>query len=780
MSPVFRALQRLSISLVCALSSIAQTTTINFLNFESPLTNPIRLSADGSKLFCVNNPNGSVSVFDISSPTKPKLTAEITVGIGPVSVNVNPQNSDELWVVNQVSNSVSVVSISRKLVTDTIAAKAEPADVVFAGNNAFVSISRSNLVNVYSLSNHALVKSISVFGGSPRAMTVSADQSTVYAVFTISGNQTTTIPANKAIQPAQPPNLPPIPLQADITLWNSPTYQQIIKYTMPDNDVVAISASSLTISKYFNAVGTINFGIAIQPSTQNLFVANTDSTNLTRLQPNLCAHFVSNRISKITQSNQVTAYDLNPGVSTACSIDTTSLSTALAQPTALVFDGSGQHMYVAAFGTDRIGKVDTNGNVLARIDVNPSETGTVAAPGTKRGPRGLAINNATNKLYVMNRISNTFSIIDTASNTVVAYDIKTGTKDPTPSAVLQGRGFLYDAKLSGNGTVACASCHIDGETDHLAWDLGDPNGPLVTVTLSTGATAQLSPMKGPMTTLTLRGLVNTAPYHWRGDKPTLNDFNEAFQQLMGGNQLSDSDMQTYVNFLNTISYLPNPNQNLDRTYPTNLSGGNAQNGENLYLTLPASSKGETCASCHSLVNGTIGSNLAIQPTQPQPLKVPQLRAVYQKLLFSGISQTIDGVGLDDDGSIPGLLSFLSQLSAFPGLAGRTSDKSDIGAFVASLDTGVAPTVGYSRTLLSSNVTSSSIVSDWSTLESQAAAGNCGLVAAGTIKGVLTNLGYAPSSQTYFVQNGGGVAYTHAQLVSLVQNGDTLTIMGMPD
>jgi YVTN family beta-propeller protein len=78
-------------------------------------------------------------------------------------------------------------------------------------------------------------------------------------------------------------------------------------------------------------------------------------------------------------------------------------------------------------------------------------------------------------LYVLNRISNTISIVNLSSNTVTA-EIPTGSFDPTPVAIRNGRGFLYDHKLSGNGTGACASCHIDAEMDLLAWNLGNPDG----------------------------------------------------------------------------------------------------------------------------------------------------------------------------------------------------------------------------------------------------------------------------------------------------------------
>src|ERR1039457_637567 len=199
----------------------AQAPPGAFVNFEGAQTNPVRISADGTRLFAVNTPNGTLSVFDLTQASAPKLIKEIPVGIEPVSVNINPgvAGNDEAWVVNQMSNSVSVVSVSKGIVTDTIYAKAEPSDLVFTPNGlAWVSVSRSNLVNAYNTTTHILFKSIALVGEEPRAMAVSKDGSTVYTAFALSGNHSTIVPAVDA--PLQPlpitlpggnPNLPTPP-----------------------------------------------------------------------------------------------------------------------------------------------------------------------------------------------------------------------------------------------------------------------------------------------------------------------------------------------------------------------------------------------------------------------------------------------------------------------------------------------------------------------------------------------------------------------------------------
>jgi len=417
------------------------------------------LSPDGTRLFAVNTPDGKLSVFDVTHPSNPFLIAEIPVGVEPVSVN--PLNYDEAWVVNEVSDSISVVSVSRRMITDTIQAKDEPADVVFADGKAFVSVSRRNEVHVFDATNHTRLAVIPLFGENPRAMAVNSNGTSVYVAFALSGNHTTIVPPTNAPPQSLPTNTNlPAPPQVGLIIdaTNSDYYPSLIQYNMPDNDVAEIDVNTLTLTRYFSHVGTINLGIAVRPDDGEIYVANTEALNLVHFETNLRGHFVNNRIARINPADgSITNYDLNPGIDYNVLPNLDAKSNALAQPTAIVFDGSGSNLYVASFGTDRIAKVDPDGNILARMEVGPpTESGSNIDSRNMRGPRGLALNTTTERLYVLNRIANTLTVID-ASNDLVLKEIPIGSFDPTPTTIRQGRGFLYDAKQSGNGTAACAA-----------------------------------------------------------------------------------------------------------------------------------------------------------------------------------------------------------------------------------------------------------------------------------------------------------------------------------
>ena len=769
----------------------------SFVNFEAKQTAPIRLSPDGTRLFAVNTPDNRLSVFDVSHPLNPILMAEIPVGLEPVSVN--PRNNDEVWVVNEISDSVSIVSVSQHAVIETLYVKDEPTDVVFANGRAFVTASRNNQIAVFDAVTRASLTNIPVFGENPRSLCVNSNGTRVYAAFALSGNRTTIIPFNQA--PPQPPptnpNLPPPPPVSLIVDAADPNWTNVVKFTMPDNDIVEIDTAALQVTRYFSRVGTVNFAIAARPNNGDLYIANTDARNLTRFEPVLRGGFVTNQVCRVNiTSGAVTRFDLNPNFAYTNFPNLANQSNALAQPTAIAFGQSGANYFVAAFGSDRVAMVDANsGNVMARIDINPDAPGSVASPRTKRGPRGLALKPGA-ALYVANRISNTLTVIDPVARAVVR-EIPTGSYDPTPAVIRQGRGFLYDAKLSGGGLVSCASCHVDGEMDLLAWDLGDPNGRLETNRMFIAGSKPLfppngivsnvvfHPMKGPMTTQTLRGLNGLDPLHWRGDRTNFTHFNGAFDSLLGGTVLSSNDMQAYRAYINTIVFQPNPNQQLDRTLPPSFGGGDPTAGRNAFLNTNYGSLAGVinlrCNTCHLVPNGTDrGFTPAVALQEPQDFKVPHLRAVYQKMRFTNApgAESLLGFGIVHDGTDASLFSFLSR-PVFGPFSTDAVVKQNLSAFVQCFDTGTAPTVGYSVTVHSNDVSTAS-TGPWALLEQQAnLLTNIELVVKGIIDGERRGFIYQPVLNNYRPDKQNLPAMTKAELIAKVQTGGVLTLMGVP-
>ena len=780
--------------IAAALSLAAAAAAQSFVNYESPIVSPVRISADGLRLFAAHTADQRLCVYSLANPNQPTLVQEIVVGLEPVSVN--PRTNDEVWVVNHMSDSVSVVSLSQGRVVATLQVADEPSDVVFAGGKAFVTAAASDRVAVFDATTRASLGSVDVFGKDPRNLAVNAAGTKVYAVVQRSGNGTTTVQDQAQTLPPGS-TLPTPPRTSLIVRANDPAWAAQIPYTLPDNDVAEIDVATLVVSRNFRAVGTTNTGIAVHPTTGDLWVANTEARNLVRFEPVLKGHAIDNRITKITTGATpiVTPIDLNPGINYAQLPNNAALGTALSEPYGVAIDAASGRIYVAAQGTDRIGVLDGTGAVLARIEVGGTP-GALIDTRNKRGPRGLALSASTQRLYVANKLSSTISVVDTSSNALVA-EVKLGSYDPTPASIRDGRKFLYDAKLAGNGTMSCASCHTDGDIDGLSWDLGDPNGAMEPTPTNTGAfpfnvlpLSPFHPMKGTMATQTFKGLQATAPFHWRGDRSNFQAFNGAFSSLMGGSLLSTADMNLFTQFATSIAFPPNPNQLKNRGLRTTPAGTSEQEGQTEFDAIASNLAGVvqiSCNSCHSHDIGNLtGTNRQIVTgsilQEPQQMKVAQLRNMYRKVgLTRTAGQKKAGFGFTHDGSVGTLADFLALPVFNPWRQSRGANvMSKIVPFLMVLDTGTAPTVGMQVTIDQSNATNAAAIADLDLLIARAIAGDIDLVAHGSVSGAPAALLYSTTGSNFVGNVTGAATRTKTQLLSLAQAGNAaLTYMGVP-
>ncbi|HYJ33866.1 MAG TPA: FlgD immunoglobulin-like domain containing protein, partial [Candidatus Binatia bacterium] len=446
---------------------------------------------------------------------------------------------------------------------------------------------------------------------------------------------------------------------------------------------------------------------------------------------------------------------------------------SLAEPTGVAVNGAESKVYVAALGSDLVGVVDpSTGAVTARIPVS-------SAPRlTKSGPAGLALDEPRERLYVLNRFSNSVAVLGTSGESFQSEVPLGGGFDPSPAAVTAGRHFLYDGMLSDHGDLACASCHIGGNFDNLAWDLGNPQGDMQPAPSNPVPIPPFHPMKGPMTTQSLRGLSGTSPFHWRGDRSDFTRFNPAFVSLMGNaDSLTTGEMQQFADFILTLAYPPNPNQNLDRTWPNPAAPApSPTRGKIEFDTKPHD--GGTCSVCHTLPTGT---NRALIPAQAlqesQAMKVPQLRNLYQKTGFSDApGPQKRGFGFIHDGSMDNLFDFLN-LPVFTFASNQ--ERRDLEAFLLAFDTGTAPSVGREITVNGANKTLTGTTQLLDSLYAAADAGQCDLVAHGRLDGVAKGFFYQAGARAFLSDYDPEGTFPADSLRSLAQNGGEITYLGVP-
>src|SRR5262249_12797437 len=152
----------------------------------------------------------------------------IPVGLEPVSVVA--RTDSEAWVVNSLSDSVSIVDLNQQIVVRTLWVGDEPTDVAFAANRAFVAVSQEDQVKVYELPTLGTAPPVDIFSRKVRALAVSPDGTTVYAVPLRSGNGTTTVADNIAstnISNLVPSLLGPLGLADQTCSTPPPPYQPL-------------------------------------------------------------------------------------------------------------------------------------------------------------------------------------------------------------------------------------------------------------------------------------------------------------------------------------------------------------------------------------------------------------------------------------------------------------------------------------------------------------------------------------------------------------------------
>ena len=784
----------------------------------------------------------------------------------PVSVAWRPNlvsGREEAWVVNLLSDSVSIVDLGLRQVIRTLPVGDEPTDVAFAQGRAFVTVSQEDAVRVFNLPLPVppappSQSTVSLFGRQPRALAVGAGGTRVYAVLQKSGNQTTVVDSNVIFgnnpnlnlgrlsqlglntlacraclggtnpgapcsgnaqcqgggtcEGSPPPPYPPLP--AGITRNsaltdppdNLPKVSLIVKFQdgtcqggstpgttctttsqcgaggtcsaawvdeagqdwsscarfrLPDHDLFVIDATNPGAPPQFiDHLGTTLFEVSVNPANGKIYVPNTDARNFVRFEHPLGVqgHMVDNLITVVDPgaANTVTRIDLNSHINRS-SDPATNLAerqASISQPGMMVWKADGSAAYLTAIGSRKLFVVD--GSCLAGSCIFGPNRPAPNAVVVGEGPTGVALAELKQRAYVLLRFSNSVAVVNTAALTKVG---EVGLHDPTPPATRDGRRFLYDGiDTSGHGDAACSSCHISGDMDGISWDLGNPEGTLapysnandnVRFVVPVGGSPQacdpttqplcashkgFDPQKGPMATQTLRAMLE--PLHWRGDRPTMREFNKAFVGLMGtadigrvNNEpagLTPAQMDLYRSFALAVRMPPNPFRNADDSLPSvdiqppgSPFTGNPANGEVLFNTL-ASDAGQPCVACHALPFGAAGGKLGgVEPQEPSSadttalfngtpdgslhsdLEIPHLRNLYVKFGprfgppgTTNPPESKTGFGFIHDGAIPDLGTFLSA-----GVFNLTAAQArDIAVFMFHFPTGTKPAVGKQVTV----------------------------------------------------------------------------------
>ncbi len=478
--------------------------------FLSPHVNPIVSS--GYFIYATNTPSDTVDVID---PNTRELVARIRVGIDPVALGVRPDGK-ELWVSNHVSDSISVIDLDPgsptfhhviatiqdfedgALVTDFD----EPTGIAFAGDHkAYVALGPDNEIVAIDVQSRALIGRLPVQAQDPRAIAVRGDR--LYVVPFESNNQS-------QISGCLPNNI-----DGDVCTFDIITHviannnvlslgydADIVKNPgLPDRDLFIYDTATDSLEQTVNGVGTLLYGLAVD-SKGSVFVAQTDARNDVNGRAGTQKHGLQEMENRAFL-NQVTRVDCAENCAAPVRFDLEPLppqnpvpGEALATPFAIAITKDDSLVVATAASSNRVFTMDPDsGEVLGRVDV-----GAV--------PRGIALRDgpgATLQGWVLSVVDNTVELVDLTDPNAPQVLDSIALADPTPALVKAGRKAFNNAAGSTTETFSCESCHPDGHTDQLLWILDTP------VCDVPGCT-QIP----PRLTMPVRGLQDTAPYHWDG------------------------------------------------------------------------------------------------------------------------------------------------------------------------------------------------------------------------------------------------------------------------
>jgi YVTN family beta-propeller protein len=176
------------------------------------------LSRNARYVYVLNTPDDRLEVFEIKAGQLISV-GETTLGLRPVAPGISDE--EHVGVSNHLSDSVSVVDVknlTEPRVISTLKVGDEPRDLVVAGDQVIVAtahrinplevdIGRANLWIFDARDRQVPLHVLTLFGTKVRALAVSPHGQRVYASTFLSGNATSSVHAEEAVNLSYSPDI---------------------------------------------------------------------------------------------------------------------------------------------------------------------------------------------------------------------------------------------------------------------------------------------------------------------------------------------------------------------------------------------------------------------------------------------------------------------------------------------------------------------------------------------------------------------------------------------
>lgn len=458
---------------------------------------PSGASSSSSQLVCgaadrhlwtINPDNDSLTRIDMDS-----LAREIEVPVCSDPRSIARRSDGEVWVTCYDDDTLAVHSSDGNAVASVpLAYGSAPYGIVLSpdGNTAYIALEGSGeAIRVDSISRQ--VTGTLALGPRPRALALSQDGSSLFVSRLLSETDRAEV------------------WEIDTATFTLTRTIEIPKFGGDANRDT--TASGRGVANYL-------VGLAIAPDGESLWVAanKPNSQRGTLFGPDLD--------QDNTVRNLLVQVDLASGsVQRAIDIDNSDSASAIG------FSPNGDYLFVTLQGNDEI-------LVLDALELaSTSGLGAfVARLATGSAPQSLCSDSVTGRTFVKNFLSRSVTALETdalfrnGDLSVGSSAISTVTTERLASDVLAGKRIFYNAsdeRMSPEGYLSCATCHLDGGHDGRTWDF-------------TGRG------EGLRNTITLHGRAGTGHgnAHWSGNFDEIQDFENDIRNAFGGlGFLDDAD-----------------------------------------------------------------------------------------------------------------------------------------------------------------------------------------------------------------------------------------------
>ena len=384
----------------------------------------------------------------------------------------------------------------------------EPVGIAFANNTkAYVALSSENNIAIIDVATRAVTGRLNIPAQDPREIVVRNGH--LYVIPFESNNKTQLSGGTGD-------------LDGDLVTFNAYEHAiannnvlslgavvDIIKHPrVPDRDLFVFDTQTDRLVETVDTLGTLLYGMTVD-SQGRVYIAQTDARNevngrsgtkkhgLAELENRAFLNRITSVLPRTNEAGTTRMYkaevdfiDLEP-----LPPEHPDPEDALATPFAIKVSDDDSTLFVSAASSDQFFTVDaSSGEVMGRVKVDAV-------------PRGIALqkndDGSTSAAWTLNAVANTVSMVDVSDPRKPRVIDTISLDDPTHPAVKRGRIAFNTASASTTRTFGCASCHPDGHTDQLLWVLKTP--------VVTGGNQIM-----PRSTMPIRGLRDTAPYHWDG------------------------------------------------------------------------------------------------------------------------------------------------------------------------------------------------------------------------------------------------------------------------